>query len=148
MVILIEMLNVMYSRKNILLLISFLLIILTACIRPSISARAITVEELVMTHAIDENGRPVDDVQEFQPDVGRIYCFAKVPALANEKLNLQWYYENNLIGRVDNDVSKQGEVSWFIERPPDNPLFPEGQYRVEVMYNTIHLKDTSFKIEK
>lgn len=136
------------GQINWLLTIGFLMLGLMACIRPTLEIQPIYVEEMVMTLGIDEDGEPIDQVKVFKPDAGRIYCFARIPALANEKLALSWYYEDEKIGTVENVISSEGRVHWFLERPPSDPLFPDGQYHVEVEYKTEQLKSLSFRVEK
>lgn len=125
----------------------FLLISMT-CIQTQFDAQGIYVEELVITDSLDENGKPVDSLEVFHPDTNRIYCFTRVPALSNEKLHIQWYYEDDLIGTVENVVSNQGDVSWFLTQPTDQPIFPEGQYRAEIIYNDVQLRSISFRVEE
>ena len=111
----------------------------------TLTVKPIYVEQMIMTHGINADSEALDEVDVFKPDVGRIYSFARVPAKANEKLILKWYYQNELIGAVDNIVSDQGQIYWYLERPE---LFPQGQYRVELFDKTVHLKSKTFKVEK
>lgn len=143
-----EKLFILYHRLQWLISVICLLFISVACARSVFNIQGIYVEELVVTSSLDEDGRPVDDIEVFYDDMDRIYCFAKVPALSNEILQAQWYYEDNLIGTVENTVSTQGNVSWFLSQPIDQPLFPKGQYRCQIYYEGVQLKRISFRVEE
>lgn len=148
MVIVLDSPVLLHNRVRWLIPIVCLLISSVACIRASINVQGIRIEEIVMSHFVDENEGPIDNVNVFQPDTERIYCLVKVPDLANDKLQIQWYFEDTLISETESVVSAQGQVAWFLERPSDNLLFPEGQYHVEINYKTVQLDSKRFRVEK
>lgn len=108
-----------------LLVASFILLSIFSAVRVS----ALEVVEVVLTTAVVER-EPVDRVEAFPRQGGRLYCFTRV-AGANEPTEVYhlWYRGEQLMSRVALPVNSPDWRTWSVKRlHEDEP----GEWRVEI----------------
>ena len=94
-----------------------------------LSSSKITITNIILTTGLDAQGRPIDNVTHFDPNVGRIYCVVTINAPKPINVGMRWYYNDTLIMDQSQTMNKSGYMSIYRK---DGSSFPEGRYRVEI----------------
>ncbi len=86
--------------KKILALLAFIIVLGVSCVH----AVELTVVDGTMTSAV-ENQMPVDRVESYPADFGKLYCFTRiVGAQGDTEITHVWYYQDNEMARVSLSV--------------------------------------------
>ncbi|MGA2157702.1 MAG: hypothetical protein ABSG90_00655 [Dehalococcoidia bacterium] len=116
---------------------------------------AAAVSEATMCSAIDLlTNKPIDQINTFPNDVGKIFCSFKVSgAGVNTVLKAHWAYVGGeipaLAGKTINDSSTTAEgrdyISFSIAVPPGK-TFPNGEYDLKLLVEDKEVSDLPFKV--
>lgn len=83
----------------------------------------------------------------FTPDERRIFICGQLQTLSPVDLTIYWYYEDELAFQQFGEDAEDGSFYNFVE-PAKGGVFPEGNYRVEVLIEGTLAESTEFRVEK
>ncbi len=93
-----------------------------------------SIDDIVLTTALDASYCPVDDVTTFPPE-SPFYCSVKVSDLRiGSTLRSRWYFGEQFVEEINYEVQAGGSGCVGFELTSPNP-WPRGGYRVEVYLN-------------
>lgn len=125
---------------------NFLALIVVSCLLTSLAdASELHVADAVITTAI-ENQMPVDSVDEFPADYGKLFCFSRIVGAEKEtRITHVWYYQDDELARVELPI---GSADW--RTYSSKRFLPQwaGQWRVAILdENGNPLKSLSFVLK-
>jgi hypothetical protein len=104
------------------------LIMLSAC---ALAGGGSTIDEIVLTSALDADYCPVDEVTTFS-STSALYCSARVSNLqAGSTVTSRWYHGGQLVEEINYRVQAGGHGCVGFELTSEY-AWPRGGYRVEV----------------
>jgi hypothetical protein len=103
-----------------------------------------TINEIVLTDKLDENGYPIGYVDKFRPDQ-QIICWVSTKG-AEGIIGMRWYYEDKLIFEHF-DKTQDNQIYTFVQSSPTVTL-PEGNYHVDIHITQTPRKTLYFKVER
>lgn len=110
------------------LALAALAMVVSAC---SVIAGASSVDDIVLTTALDADYCPIDETTTF-PSNGPFNCSVKVSNLQpGSMLTSRWYYGEQFIEEINYQIQAGGHGCVGFELTSPNP-WPRGGYRVEV----------------
>lgn len=93
-----------------------------------------SIDDIVLTTALDASYCPVDDVTTFPPE-SPFYCSVKVSDLRiGSTVASRWYFGEQFVEEINYEVQAGGSGCVGFELTSPNP-WPRGGYRVEVYLN-------------
>ena len=105
-----------------------LAVVVSAC---SVIAGGSSVDDIVLTTAMDADYCPIDEISSFSPN-GPFNCSVKVSGLrTGSTLTSRWYYGEQFIEEITYQIQAGGNGCVGFELTSPNP-WPRGGYRVEV----------------
>lgn len=105
-------------------------LIVAVMLGPAVSAAELEVAEGVITTAV-ENHAPVDNIESYPADYGKLYCFTRIVGAADEtRVTHVWYYQDTEMARVDLPVRSSNWRTYSSKR-----FLPQwaGDWKVEVL---------------
>lgn len=100
-----------------------------------------SIDDIVLTSALDGDYCPVDDVTTFSSEIP-FYCSVKVSNLrTGSMVTSRWYFGEQFVEEIDYEIEAGGSGCVGFELSSANP-WPRGGYRVEVYLNG-HLERTA-----
>jgi hypothetical protein len=109
----------------------FLAIIALVALSGCSLAGGSTIDDIVLTSALDADYCPVDEVTTFSSG-GPFYCSALVSNLGpGSMVSSRWYHGEQLIEEINYQVQSGGDGCVGFELTSPNP-WPRGGYRVEI----------------
>ena len=105
-----------------------LAVVVSAC---SVIAGGSSVDDIVLTTAMDADYCPIDEITTFSPN-GPFNCSVKVSNLrTGSTLTSRWYYGEQFIEEINYQIQAGGHGCVGFELTSPSP-WPRGGYRVEV----------------
>jgi len=105
-----------------------LLLLTSAC---DVLGGAASIDDIVLTTALDADYCPVDDVTTFSPN-GAFYCSVKVSNLRQgSTVTSRWYFGGDFIEEINYEVQTGGFGCVGFELTSPN-VWPGGGYRLEI----------------
>jgi hypothetical protein len=105
---------------------------------------ALEVSEVVITTDIIDRS-PVDAIESYSSDVGKIYCFTRIEgALEETSVSHVWYYEDEEMARITLPVRSSYWRTWSSKN-----ILPAwtGDWRVEILNEDgVRIKSISFNL--
>ncbi|HUW95063.1 MAG TPA: hypothetical protein VMW58_04705 [Anaerolineae bacterium] len=109
------------------LAVAALAIAVSAC---SVINGTSSVDDIVLTTALDADFCPIDEMNTFSPN-GSFYCSLRVTNLqTGSTVTSRWYYGEQFIEEINYQVQSGGHGCVGFELTSPNP-WPRGGYRIE-----------------
>jgi len=109
------------------LAVAALAIAVSAC---SVISGTSSVDDIVLTTALDADFCPIDEMNTFSPN-GSFYCSLRVTNLqTGSTVTSRWYYGEQFIEEINYQVQSGGHGCVGFELTSPNP-WPRGGYRIE-----------------
>ncbi len=109
-----------------------------------VMAETLRVEDATITTGIVEQ-MPVDQVERFPADYGKLYCFTRIlGAEAETEVTHVWYYQGDELARVTLPVRSSNWRTYSSKR-----FLPQwaGQWQVKIFHAENELGSLSFMLE-
>ncbi len=103
----------------------------------------VTISEIGTCHDYNKTTqKPIDIATQFAPDVDQITVYFYAETNTQADATYRWWFGDELIAEYDAPLVQGYNFGWVT--PKD--LFPEGEYRVDILLGPVTLRSTSFRV--
>ncbi len=111
---------------------------------------SLSLDKVILTTDLDEDGLPVDQVSKFNPSIPRIYGVIILQSPVGLPLDgtlwVRWYYEDEQIAAHYLHPDPRRHMVMWIE-PPEGEEFYLGQYRMDIYLDRLSVRTIAFEVE-
>jgi hypothetical protein len=106
------------------------------------------VRSITPTKDLDNAYRPIEPTESFRP-YDTFYVSVELENYrAGDPLYARWYYENSDITQTSLNVNLDGDIFAGFVLHNDQPPWPAGVYRVDILYEEQLIGSETFRVER
>ncbi len=125
----------------------FLILLVVLAVAFSLRNRGPSVRSITPATALDDAYRPVEATTVFGPN-DTFFVSVKLAGYgAGDPLHARWYFGGSFITETSLNFDHSGDIDAGFVLLNENPPWPVGSYRVDIVYDGEVLGTASFRVE-